>query len=89
MNDFCKLFESEEGQILVLKDTNDECAPALKFMVSPPALGLATTTLAYTDDDNGWNARDKAFEQTDLELAINVTADSFSFAANFVESGDE
>ena len=89
MSDFCKLFESEGRQILVLKDTNDECAPALKFMVSPPGLALSTTTLSYSDNDHGWAARDKAFEQTDLELAINVTVDAFSFATNLVGSGDE
>ena len=89
MSDFCKLFETEQGQILVLKDTNDECAPALKFIVSPPSLGLATTIYAYSDDDIGWGARDEAFDNTDLEMAEAVTADSFSFAANFVESGDE
>ncbi|MXS82257.1 hypothetical protein [Nitrosomonas oligotropha] len=69
---FAKLFETGVGQILVKKDSGKE-GPEVRFYFQPEGLGVCSVALdGFGDDENGWDAVDKAFEQIDAETAVNV-----------------
>lgn len=69
---FAKLFETEVGQILVKKDEGEQ-GPELRFYFQPEGLGVCSVALdGFGDDENGWGAVDKAFEEIDATVAVNV-----------------
>jgi hypothetical protein len=73
MSKFAKLFEVDEiGQILVMQDTNGEGSPAVKVFFEPPNLGVCCISLAFSDDDSGWDKCDKTFSRMDQDMAVEA-----------------
>ncbi len=69
MNIFAKIFDIPEiGQILIRKTTNDEGQPAIAFEIDHDAM-VPEIKNAFVDTDDGWDARDKIFEEIDFEKA--------------------
>lgn len=72
MNKFAKLFESEKyGQILVKNDDEDG-VPQLQVFFQPEGLGVCRSAITFTEDDDGYDKCDAAFEKCDLELAETI-----------------
>lgn len=72
MSDFAKVFHSEEyGQLVVMLDRNDRGDPALMvFFNHPhPDLGVCSIAPSWDDTDEGWDRAEKAFSDSNLELA--------------------
>lgn len=68
---FAKIFESETlGQILVVKDTNDDGDPCVVVMFDPQLEGLENIKTKFGFDDE--DRRDHIFDRVDLEKAESV-----------------
>ena len=68
---FAKLFESESlGQILVMKDTNDDVDPCVTVMFDPKIEGFENIKvgLGFEDDER----RDRVWNDITLERAESV-----------------
>ena len=76
---FAKIFETKNGQVVVMRDTNDDDAPAVKFYAQPAGMGVCCSTLSFRDNDVGELTRDTLFNGVDLELVERVTKALFSF----------
>lgn len=74
MKTFAKLYQVDGiGQILVKQDTSDdEGRPEVQVFFSPPNIGVCKVGLAFTDDDNGWQKCDAAFEGMTEERATEL-----------------
>lgn len=74
MTEFAKLYETERGQVLVMRDTDDDCKPALKFFfyVGSESIGMAGFVMSFSDDDKGNAAADTAFRNVDEALATSI-----------------
>lgn len=78
MEDFAKVFNTVRGQIVVMRDSDDDGDPALMFYAEPSGLGVCRLTLSFSDDDEGWDKLDDAFAKADERMALEVTKDMFS-----------
>lgn len=79
---FAKLFEDEKyGQILVLRDRNDDDEPCVKVMALPPGLGICAISLAFKNEDHA----QATFERMELEQARAGVADLWKFSSEAEE----
>lgn len=72
---FCKIFESKDfGQILVIKDSNEDGNPAVSVKFIPDGFGLCGPDYAFTDEDEyvAWEKVDKLFDGIDLGKAESI-----------------
>ena len=74
MTKFAKLYETERGQVLVMRDTDDDYKPALKFFfyVGTESIGMSAFVMSFSDDESGEEKADTAFNNVDQELAISI-----------------
>lgn len=72
---FAKLYEDEEiGQILITKETvevNEEECPGMRLQMSSDGLRFGIE-LPYPNTEEGYNARDKVFEEFTEERAVDT-----------------
>lgn len=81
--DFCKIYETDLGQILVINDTDEACDPCIKILFSPPNLGICTVTMGFsTETDSLYEACDKA----DKGFAMLTKDDVFSIVKEQVDT---
>jgi hypothetical protein len=71
-DDFAKLFSTERGQVVVMKDQNDEADPCVRIYFSPEGLGTCAVTLSFSDNDAGYEKRDKFFGATDAQRVTEM-----------------
>lgn len=76
---FAKIFETKNGQVVVMRDTNVDGEPAVKFYAQPAGMGVCCSTLSFSDNDVGEVTRDSVFNGANLELAEWITKALFSF----------
>lgn len=76
---FANIFETKNGQVVVMRDTNDDGAPSIKFYAEPKGFGVCCSTLSFSDNDVGEVTRDSVFNGANLELAEQFTKALFSF----------
>jgi hypothetical protein len=70
---FCKLFNTELGQILVKKDTNEDCNPEVRFYFEPENLGVCSIAASQKDgSEESWNTVDELFDKINEEEAFNT-----------------
>jgi hypothetical protein len=76
MNDFCKIFKCEKyGQILVINDTNDDDRPSVQVKFNALSqFGICSIDAVFNDNDDGYAAADKAFENMTAEDAIKAVS---------------
>lgn len=78
---FAKIFETEKGQILVMRDTNDDNeAPELKIFVKPKGMGVCCNVMSAPKSLAGIIHRDQDFESMDAERAVLLAAPLFAGA---------
>lgn len=88
MEKFCKLFESEKfGQILVMKDTRDDGAPAVFVKFIPQGMGVCGPDYAFNDDneDDAWDKVDKLFDSITLESCEKIAAEVTMMTRGMIE----
>lgn len=70
---FAKLFDTKLGQILVKKDTNEDCNPEVRFYFEPENLGVCSIAASSKDDsEESWDQIDDLFDRIDEERAIET-----------------
>lgn len=70
---FAKLFNTEIGQILVKKDTDEDCNPEVRFYFEPENLGVCSIAVSSENDsEESWNQIDDLFDRIDEESAIKT-----------------
>lgn len=74
MKKFAKLFESEKhGQLVVIKQTDDDGSPEIRLFVLPDGLGVCSVAVGFKDDsEQSCDACEEIFEQFDMEAAESV-----------------
>ena len=72
MDIFAKLLEVNGYQILVQKDTNEKDEPTLVITFQPNGMGLCSFTPTFNDNDDGYEARDKAFDEVTEEKVYDA-----------------
>ena len=77
---FARLFETENGQILVKVDADQDGVPEVRFYASPPGLGVCSSAILFWESDSGWERARKFFDTVDKELAIDATKAIFGMA---------
>lgn len=77
---FCKVFESKKfGQIVAMRDTNNQDNPCIKLYVEPETMGICTTVLGYNEEDDGYAKRDAVFDALTLEKSEIYVTPVFEF----------
>lgn len=67
---FAKIFDSKKhGQIVAIKQKNDEELPEIKVFFYPEGLDVCSIGIGFTDDDDGWEKRDRGFEALTVKEA--------------------
>lgn len=78
MKKFAKLFESEEyGQIVVIRQNNDDGEPEVRFFLRPKIDGLRVCAVAAAgkdDSEESEKAMDAIFDKTDLQAAEEMAS---------------
>lgn len=71
---FAKLYDTEVGQILILKELNEDNGnPEVRFYFQPEGLGTCHMATTMPDDSDGsWDAADKLFDSVDKEKAVSL-----------------
>src|SRR5579859_5483453 len=77
---FCKLYETEQGQILVKLDAGKDEAPEVRFYAQPEGLGVCSHAVTYADSDAGWDRAEAQFAQIDQAKAMEVVRPIFAMA---------
>lgn len=72
---FAKLYETELGQILVMRQEGDD-GPEIRFHFDPEieGLDLCAIGIGFSDDDDGAEKADKAFDAITEEGAIKAVS---------------
>lgn len=79
---FAKIFETKNGQVVVMRDTNGGGEPVVKFYAQPEGVGVCCNTLSFSDKSGGEVTRDivfNVFNDANLELVERVTKALISF----------
>lgn len=71
---FAKLFDSPEGQIVALKDDNEESGePQIRFLFEPTGNGVkAEVSVGFADSAHGYDRRDHAFDALSMEAVCSL-----------------
>lgn len=69
---FAKTFDTKHGQVVVLKQRNDDGDPEIRFYFHPQGFDVCSLGVGYRDDDAGWDSRDARFEEINREWAERV-----------------
>lgn len=69
---FARLFETENGQILVKVDADQDGVPEVRFYASPPGLGVCSSAILFWESDSGWERAEEFFDTVDQEMAIKA-----------------
>lgn len=89
MSKFAKLYETDQGQILVKLDAEDGGgAPEVRFYVTPPGLGVCSIALKFKDSDEGWDKAEEAFDIIDEARAIAAVAEVVDMGMDLVGGGE-
>ena len=79
MKPFAKLYETERGQVLVMRQAGDE-GPEIAFHFYPgvDGLGLCQFKIGYRDDEDGESKADAVFDEITQERAVSMVRKAMS-----------
>ena len=67
---FAKLFETDLGQLLIVRDRDDKTSqPEVRLHMQPPELGICSIRNRYPDNQSGEAAADEFFQSIDQPTA--------------------
>lgn len=64
---FAKIFETKNSQVVVMRDTNDDGEPAIKFYAQPEGFGVRCSTLSFGGIDAGEAVRNHLFNRMEID----------------------
>ncbi len=71
---FCKLFGTDNDQVLVKLDSNDDGFPEVRIYFEPPDLGVCAAAFSWNDSDTGWDTAEKTFADITEAKAREIVA---------------
>jgi len=78
VRNFAKMYNSERyGQLLIIKDTNENGDLKINVLCHPPGMGVCTIGLGYENEED-WEA---AFEAADADMAEKIAAEVFKLVS--------
>jgi hypothetical protein len=79
---FARVFEvARYGQIVMLKQQNQEGAPELRFFCQPEGYGVCSFAIGWNDDDNAESKLNHAFNAMVMREAIEICDGYFKHMA--------
>lgn len=69
---FAKTYGSDQEQILVKIDRNDEGKPEVRFYTEPEGLGVCSLAVVFNDDESGWAKAQKTFDEMTQDKAFKM-----------------
>lgn len=69
---FAKLFDTPQGQIVAIKDADDEGSPIITFLFEPVGEIKGEISVGYSSSDRANEHRDQAFDRLSIEAAIGL-----------------
>lgn len=80
---FAKLYGTDQDQVLVKVDSNDEGEPEIRFYTKPEGFGLCSLAISFEDSDEdsdkGWDRAYKALKEMTEEKARKMLSDLQQF----------
>ena len=68
---FAKLYETDLGQLLVMRAAADDGVPGVRLFFVPAGFGLCSVTAKFEDSEAGVDAADRFFDGMTRNRAIN------------------
>jgi hypothetical protein len=79
---FARVFDvARYGQIVMLKQQNQEGAPELRFFCQPDGYGVCSFAIGWNDDDNAESKLNQAFDAMVMREAIEICDGYFKHMA--------
>lgn len=76
MDEFCKIYETPDTQILVKLDSGDDGEPEVRLYFRPrPELGVCSQAFSFDDSDEGWDKAEQAYAMIDYAKATGILAE--------------
>jgi len=75
---FFRTFETSLGDVLVMRQDNDEGGPEIRYYFEPETLGLCSIAVCFDEDD--YEIRDSQFDKIDLAQAELAAKEICRFA---------
>lgn len=69
---FCKIYNTDVGQILVLRKSDESGKPEIKIYFEPETLGVCSITIGFPDTGKGWDKHEAAFNEIDENSALHT-----------------
>jgi hypothetical protein len=91
MKPFAKLYETERGQILVLRQPADETGnPEVRYFFDPghPSLSVCSVAFSFADSDAGHLVADEAFAAVDQAAAERAVFSQMDAIARMFDGGE-
>ena len=83
MKNFCKLYETDLGQIVIINDTDDDGDPCIKILFSPPNLGVCTVSMGFSTEtdslDEACDKADKGFNLLTQNDVFNIVKEQITY----------
>lgn len=73
---FAKLYGTDDDQVLVMLDTNQDGDPCVRFSCKPEGVGVCTFSMGWDDTDDGWDKAEQYFANVDEEKARQIVSDT-------------
>lgn len=64
---FAKLYDTKYGQVVVMKQDNEDGEPEIRFYAEPEGLGVCSMAFSYEEDDR--DKQEEGFEKVTFEMA--------------------
>jgi hypothetical protein len=64
---FAKLFDTKYGQVVVLKQDNEDGDPEIRFYAEPEGLGVCSMAFSYEEDKR--DKQEEGFDKVNFEMA--------------------
>lgn len=76
MNTFAKLYETDIGQIVVMRHMGED-EPEIRIYINPNGNGVCWASVGFSGCDAGRDAANRFFAGMTAELAVKVASEAF------------
>lgn len=73
---FAKLYGTDDDQVLVMLETDEDGDPCVRFSSNPKGWGVCSFTMSFTDTDEGHDKAEETFKAMDEKRAREIVANS-------------
>lgn len=75
---FAKIFDTAYGQVVVLRQGDENNDPEVRFFAEPEGLGVCSMAIGFEED--AWEDADTAFNSVDLKMAESAAKELNKFS---------